>query len=179
MKKNGQMLYSGAIAMNDVKMSDATKKEAVKAFNKETEKAESNLNAIIDKELAESKKVKEQSVNLEMMPTGTYVLLTVYDKNPWEQLKETDSGLIIPTATGEYKSNKTGEVEVADEAVKFAHVNEVGPEVKFIKAGDDVIFRNHTQLPAPFLGQAFWIVGQGNIITVINEGLAERIKESK
>lgn len=180
MKNNGNFdltFGKDAVSMSEVNVSELERKAAVKSFNEATDKAAQMFKDNIDRELAESKKTKEESVNLEIYPTNGNVLVRLYDKNPWEQIKTTDSGLIIPVYDGIYKSKETGEKEKEDMIISFAEVLEVGPEVKYVKAGDDIIFRNHTQLPTPFLGQNLWIVSQNNVLVVINENLKERFSK--
>lgn len=182
MNNNGKMNFlmgNDAISMGNNSLTEEAKLSAMRAFNEATDKATKSFNANIDKELEKSKQVKEEAKNLEIIPTNGYVLIRIYAKNPYEQVKVTESGLIIPTYNGEFQSKKSGETEVEDLAVKYGEVIEVGPDVKYIQAGDDIIFRNHTQLPAPFLGQDLWIVGQNNVIVIINENLKERINNGR
>jgi len=182
MRKNGQLDFIGggtAISTNTDKVTAEQKIQAVNTYNATTKEAAKAFNDNIDKELAKSREIKEKAASLEIMPTSSYVLVRIYDKNPWEEITVTDSGLILPIYNGEFKSKDTGERDTEDLCIKFAEVIAVGPEVKYLKAGDDIIFRNHTQLPAPFLAQKFWIVGEGNVIVVINEGLEARFNEIK
>lgn len=180
MKQSGKMdlmMGEDAVAMGVNNITAQEKAQAIKAHNDATNKITKTFNDNIEKELARSRQIKEEAKNLEILPTNGYVLVRIYDKNPWEQVKMTESGLIIPGYDGTYKSHETGEDETEQLAIRFAEVLAVGPEVKYIKEGDDIIFRNHTQLPAPFLGQSLWVVGQNNIIVTINEGLSERFKK--
>jgi len=177
MKNNGQMDLVGgetAIGMSVSKATMAEKKAALQIVNEAEQKMEKQFNATLDKQISESKKVKENSKNLEIMPIGGYVLVKIYDHNPWEQIKTTEAGIIIPVFNGKYKSRETGEEERENVIVKFATVLEVGPDVKQVKAGDDIAFRNGIQFPVPFLGQDLYVIGQNNIFVVINEGLKNR-----
>ena len=178
MKENGNMdlLMGGSAMAMPNKMTNDEANAAVKAYNDATDIASKMFNENLNRELEKSKKIKENSKNLEITPTNGYLLVVVYDKNPYDQIKLTDSGLILPSYNGKVKSQESGEEIEEDMAIKYASVIEVGPEVKYIKPGDDIIFRNHTQLPAPFLGKELWVVGQNNVIVVINEGLSERLK---
>lgn len=180
MRKSGKMDFTmgeDAVAMGNNNLTEVEKDQAIKMHNEATAKVTKCFNDNLNKELAESERIKEEASNLEIMPTNGYVLVRIYDKNPWEQIKKTQSGLIIPAYDGSFLSKETGEKEIEDKAVCFAEVLAVGPEVKYIREGDDVIFKNHVQLPAPFLGQSLWVVGQNNIIVTINEGLSERFKK--
>ena len=182
MKNNGLMDFSlggNAISMSSNKLNESERLQATKSFNEATNKATEAFKKNIDKELEASRKLKEETKNLEIYPTNGNILVRMDGKNPWEQIKMTDSGLILPVYDGSYKSHETGEEETKDMIIAFAEVIEVGPEVKYVKQGDDIIFRNHTQLPAPFLGQSLWIVSQNNVLVVINESLSERFKIKK
>ena len=177
MKNNGSMeLLMGG---NAISMNVPSDKDATTFFNSSTDKATKSFQENIDKEIEHSKKVKEAAVNLEILPTNGNVLVRMYDKNPWEQIKVTESGLVLPVYDGSYVSKETGEREYEDLAIKFAEVIGVGPDVKYISVGDDIVFRNHTQLPVPFLGQSLWVVSQNNILVVINEDLAARFSKLK
>ena len=180
MKNNGNLdlTFGGSgISMSEVNVSELEREAARKSFNEATDKASKAFQESIDRELEAAKKIKEETVNLEIYPTNGNVLVRLYDKNPWEQIKTTEFGLIIPVYDGSYKSKETGEKETEDMIISFGEVLEIGPEVKYVKPGDDIIFRNHTQLPAPFLGQSLWIVSQNNVLVVINENLRERFSK--
>lgn len=180
MKNNGRMDYTlGDSAVSMIvpeKMAAEEKATAVRTFNESVDKATASFNANLEKELEASRKIKEEAQNLEILPTGNNVLFRMYDKNPWEQIKVTDAGLIIPAYDGMIKSHETGEKERQSPAVIYGEVLAVGPEVLYIKEGDDIIARPNCSNPAPFLGQPLWIIGQHNVLAVINEGLTERYK---
>ena len=173
MKENGTMNLLNGVGFA-AKATMDERANAIKSFNESTNESSKQFNSYIDKELEKSKRVKEEAKNLEIMPTNGNILIRIYGKNPWEQVKTTDSGLILPMYNGSYISKESGEVETEILAVKHAEVIEVGPDVKYVKPGDDIIFRNNTQLPTPFLGQSLWVVSQNNVVVVINEGLKKR-----
>ena len=183
MLNNGRMdLVMGGSAVSMIgaeKLSEEERRSAIKTFNETTKEASESFCKNIDKELKRSKQVKEQATNLEILPTNGNILVRMYNKNPWDQIKTTESGLIIPVYDGTYISHETGEKEVARMAVAYAEVVAVGPEVKYVRPGDDIIFINGTQRPTPFLGQALWVVSQNNVLVVINEELTERFSSIK
>ena len=173
MKENGTMnLFQGVGFVN--KTSESEKRDVIKSFNDATIESSKKFTSYIDKEIEKSKKIKEDAENLEIMPTNGNILIRIYGKNPWEHIKTTESGLIIPMYNGSYVSKESGEIETEVLAVKHGEVIEVGPDVRYVKPGDDIIFRNNTQLPTPFLGQSLWVVSQNNVVVVINEGLKNR-----
>lgn len=180
MQNNGRMDLIGGgdcVSMNVEKLTAEEKASAVRQFNESTKNAQDAFVKNIEKELQHSREIKEEAQNLEIMPTNGYILVRLYDKNPYEQIKLTESGIIIPAYDGMVKSQETGEMEKEQLAVRYAEVMEIGPEVKYVQPGDDIIFKNFTQMPAPFLGQDFWIVGQNNVFVVINEKLKERFSK--
>lgn len=183
MLNNGRMdLVMGGNAVSMIgteRLSAEEKASAVRTFNEATKDAANSFSKNIDKELEHSKQVKEKATNLEILPTNGNILVRMYNKNPWDQVKTTESGLIIPVYDGTYISHETGEKETARMAVGYAEVIATGPEVKYVKPGDDIIFINGTQRPTPFLGQALWVVSQNNVLVIINEELTERFSSLK
>ena len=113
------------------------------------------------------------------MPVGSYIMFKLYTENPYEQIIQTDSGLILPAFDGMEMSRETGQLEKDERAVEIGHVIEVGPDVVNIEPGDDIMLRHGMMLPVPFLRQGFWVTGQNNILVVINKGLTQRFEEYK
>ena len=181
MLNNGRMdLTMGGNAISMVgKLNETDRANAVKTFNETTKEISKTFNDNINKELEKSKQVKEDATNLEIMPTNGNILIRMYSNNPWEQVKTTESGLIIPVYDGTYLSHETGEKETARQSIAFAEVLSVGPDVKYVKQGDDIIFINGTQRPTPFLGQSLWVVSQNNVLVIINEELQKRFNSLK
>ena len=60
-----------------------------------------------------AKTLSEDIGGLEIMPMFAYALIQPFEKNPFQQIKITESGLITDLGgmTPEYKSNETGEIE--------------------------------------------------------------------
>lgn len=166
------------VAMFDT-ISEATKKEAIKAFNEANKKAEDAYRANIDAQIAKSNEAKKKAEDLEIMPVGSYVMFKLYTENPYEQILQTDSGLILPAFDGKELSRETGQMEKDQKAIEIGHVIEVGPDVVNIKPGDDIMLRAGMLLPVPFLRQGFWVTGQNNVLIVINKGLKDRFETYK
>lgn len=181
MRKSGKMDYTfggNGVAMSD-SISEIAKKEAIKAFNEANKKAEEAYKANIDARIAKSNEAKKRAEELEIMPVGPYIMFKLYDENPYEQILQTDSGLILPAFDGLEMSRETGQLEKNEKAVEIAHVIDVGPDVVNIQAGDDIMIRAGMMLPIPFLRQGFWVTGQNNVLVVINKGLSQRFNEYK
>lgn len=181
--ENGQMNYvmgGNSISMAGTdSISDLTRKEAIKEFNKANKKAEDAYRKNIDKQIAKSNENKKRAEDLEIVPSGPYILVKLYNENPYEQITQTDSGLILPAFDGKEFSRETGQMEKQEKAIEIAHVIEVGPDVVNIQPGDDLFIRAGMLLPVPFLRQGFWVTGQNNVLVIINKGLTKRMEEYK
>ena len=106
-------------------------------------------------------------------------MVKLYNENPYEQIIQTDSGLILPAFDGKEFSRETGQMEKQEKAVEIAQVIEVGPDVVNIQPGDDLFIRAGMLLPVPFLRQGFCVTGQNNVLVIINKGLTKRMEEYK
>lgn len=182
-RNNGDMnllMGGNAISMAGVEtISDAVKKEAVKAFNEANKKAEDAYKKSIDEQIKKSNENKKRAEELEIKPVGPYIMFKLYSENPYEQIMQTESGLILPAFDGKEFSRETGKMEKDERAVEIGYVIDVGPDVVNIEPGDDIMLRHGMMLPVPFLRQGFWVTGQNNVLTVINKGLTERFENYK
>ncbi len=123
-----------------------------------------------------SKKVAETINGLEIMPMFGYVLIQPFEKNPFQQIKITESGIITDLGgmTPQYKSNETGEIEEEQQFIKVGSVVEVGHKCEFLKPGDVVFYTIASETMVPFFKQGFVVVNENRIMAVVNEGLTER-----
>ena len=178
MNNNGKMTYFGgadAWSMNDVKsISDLERDAAVKMHNDAIDVKTKALNAKIKSDLDKAKEVTEKMQTMEIMPCGNYILVRPYNKNPYEKIEVTDSGLIIPEVDGTFKNPDTGEEDMRENFSCQGTVLEVGPLVKWIKEGDDVFYRRGQAVPIPFFRQGFEVVPETCVQCVINEGVKAR-----
>ena len=103
MLNNGRMdLVMGGSAVSMIgaeKLSEEERRSAIKTFNETTKEASESFCKNIDKELEHSKQVKGQATNLEILPTNGNILVRMYNKNPWDQVKTTESGLLFQYMT--------------------------------------------------------------------------------
>lgn len=131
------------------------------------------------KEYAE--KIVKDANNVEIMPMMTRVLIKPFEINPFQQIKVTESGLIIDTGgfAPEVKSNDTGKWEEQQQTISVGTIIEVGPDCKYLKAGDAVYFQRAAMVPVPFFKQGFVTVSETQIIAVVNDGLKERFNKVK
>lgn len=123
-----------------------------------------------------SKKVAETINGLEIMPMFGYVLIQPFEKNPFQQIKITESGIITDLGgmTPQYKSNETGEIEEEQQFIKVGSVVEVGHKCEFVKPGDVVFYTIASETMVPFFKQGFVAVNENRILAVVNEGLTQR-----
>lgn len=121
-------------------------------------------------------KISETINGLEILPMFNYVLIQPFDKNPFQQIQITDSGIVTDLGgmTPEYKSNETGNIEQEEQYMKVGTVIEVGHKCEFLKPGDVVFYTIASQAMIPFFRQGFVVVSESRIMAVVNEGLTER-----
>lgn len=121
-------------------------------------------------------KISETINGLEILPMFNYVLIQPFDKNPFQQIQITDSGIVTDLGgmTPEYKSNETGNIEQEEQYIKVGTVIEVGHKCEFLKPGDVVFYTIASQAMIPFFRQGFVVVSESRIMAVVNEGLTAR-----
>ena len=119
-------------------------------------------------------KISETINGLEIMPMTNHVLVKPFEKNPFQQIKVTESGIITDLGgmTPEVKSNETGQLEEEQQFIKVGTVIETGPKCEFLKEG--VFFTVASEMMVPFFRQGFVVVNENRIIAVVNEGLTNR-----
>jgi len=117
------------------------------------------------------RELDEKVARLELIPLGPKVILLPYAANPYRKIME---GKIIVEFTGAFNNPDSGEKDTLDVFVGCAKVIEVGPEVKYVKVGDDVFYDNRTVYPIPFMQQGYKLTVEPSLLAVINEGLKAR-----
>lgn len=126
--------------------------------------------------LIEAEKQKQADLDaklatLEMLPMLNKIILQAYPRNPYKQLVK---GSILVDYHGEFKNPDSGEEDVLKELVGCAKVIEVGPEVKYLKPGDDIYYDTRTCYPVPFMSMGYLLTSEPQILCVLNEGLKAR-----
>jgi hypothetical protein len=143
---------------------------------------DNNYNPTIDQEtnnfeelLEEEQIKKEMWANKEIMPLGFKIMILPYERNPYIS-HINKAGLL--TDGGSYINPETGEREEVREIIGCAQVLEVGPDVKNIKPGDEVIYFKERSKPLPFMDKGFYLIDEVSALAVINnsEILKERWK---
>lgn len=142
----------------------------------------------IEKELEEANKIfmeaqqtKQNEINkkletLEFLPMFNKIILEKYPANPYRTIVE---GGIIVDYTGLFDNPDTGEKDNLKELVACARVVEVGPEVKYLKPGDDVYYDTRTCYPVPFMSMGYLLTSEPQILCVLNDGLKARFENLK
>lgn len=118
---------------------------------------------------------------VQIMPISNYVIVHPFVENPFQKVKVSSSGLIVDTGglIPEYKRDDSGEYVEAEQAVKVGVVIEVGPECKWIRNGDTVMWYVSNEVVVPFYNFGFRLVNETRVICVINDDLNERFNRSK
>lgn len=167
--------------MNEQSIDKVLERERANKFNDE-------LNKIADKfedasrQFAESAEVLSENIEkVEIKPMFSRLLIKPLSQNPFQRMKVkngiiVDSGCITPHA--ELNPN-TGKYEEQKEFIKTGAVQEIGPDVKYIRPGDVIFYRVDTVVPVPFLKQGLVSLAENQVIAVVNEGLEERFNSIK
>lgn len=123
-----------------------------------------------------AKIISEDINGLEIMPMSAYALIQPFEKNPFQQVKISEGGIITDLGglTPQYKSNETGEVEEEQQFIKVGTVIETGHKCEFLKPGDIVFYTIASETMIPFFRQGFVVVNESRIMAVVNEKLTER-----
>lgn len=160
---------------NDVLVDNMVKEQAKSKFNQEVSDYVDKLDKHEEYLNKYAEKFKDSMKNLQIMPIYRYALIKPFDENPFQQVKR--EGRLITDLGGAkpiYKSNETGEWEEEESYIGIALIIEVGPECKYLKVGDVVMYRKESAFPIPFYAQNFQILDEQRVSAVINEGLHER-----
>ena len=150
--------------------------EALDKFNAAVTEKEQEIAKRIDATLKTSQNIIDSKDSLQIMPISRYMLIKPYNKNPYQQIQVTKSGFITDLGgkAPEYRSRETGNIEEAEEIVVVGQVLEVGPDVKFVKEGDDVYYIKANAVPIPFFKQGLVALQEVAALVIINEKVKER-----
>lgn len=111
----------------------------------------------------------------EILPLYTNLLVRPYKSNPYAQMEISENGIVTKTDTPSKKKNpNTGEMESPEEFIIVARVEEVGPDVTYVKAGDDVFYTKPSSTPVPFLKLGMYVIPEQRVLAVVNSKLKER-----
>ena len=161
---------------------DVIEERNVKNFNKQVDEYVEKLNEHSANLEEYSKKVANNIESIEIMPIGNYILVKLFDENPFQRIvKDPNSGLILDLggAKPQYKNTDNGEIEEEENFIKVGVVQEVGPECKWIQPNDTIFATKPSLVPIPFYKQNLQLVNETRVLAVVNEGLTERFNKSK
>lgn len=116
--------------------------------------------------------------NLEIKPMFNRLLIEPFEKNPFQRMK-VENGIIVDAGgfvPFQDLNPNTGKYEDMPEFIVTGAVQEVGPDVKYIKEGDVVFYRKDTAVPVPFFKFGYVSVAENQVIAVVNEELEKRFK---
>lgn len=118
---------------------------------------------------------------LEIKPIGNRVLVKPFKHNPFQRIKVDKTGLVTDLGgfAPEFKNTDNGKTEVAEQFIEVGAVQEIGPEVKWLRPGDAVFYRKDTIVPVPFFRCGFVMLAETQIMATVNEDLEKRFKEIK
>lgn len=131
-------------------------------------KTEDTLNEVVN-ELSHS------IDKLQIKPLGSYVIVKPYKENPFQKVRVLDSGLVLnPSWRISTKDAMTGDFEDPDQQIITGVVVETGPDCKWLKVGDTIMWDKPTALPVPFFSFGFYRVNENLALCVINDDLDKR-----
>ena len=148
--------------------------EAVEAESKRQEKYFTDLDKF-------AKDVNEKSKTIEIMPIGNYLLVKPFAENPFQRIVKSDSGIILDTGglRPEFKNTDNGNVEEEQQFIRVGVVQEVGPDCRYVRPTDVVMYPDGRAIPVPFYKQGLITFNETAVIAVVNEGLTERFEKYK
>lgn len=160
---------------------DIIQKEKERKFNDQVDEYVSKLNAHTNALKESTEKLGYDISKLEIKPMFNRILVTLFDKNPFQKITTTKSGIITDMGgmAPTYKNTDSGEIEEAKQMIIVGVVQEIGPDVKYIKVGDTVFIDRNSTRPVPFYKQGLHCLSEQQVIAVINEDLESRFEKIK
>lgn len=167
-------------AMDKQGLDELTKQEVVNKFNDKVDEYTKRFDKYNETLEKEAEKLSDEFDKLEIKPFGQYLLIKPFSQNPFQRIKKegniiTDLGGLTPI----YKSNETGQFEEEESYIHVGTVVDIGPDVRYIREGDTVMWTAPTELPIPFYKQGLVTVFEPNIKAIINVGLQDRFDKIK
>lgn len=115
--------------------------------------------------IEEERKRQELWKDKAIMPFGHNIMVQPYPENPYLK-KVNEVGIILDKST--FNNQDTGTKDDLDLGIPCAKVVEVGPDVKHVKRGDEIIYMAQRVLPVPFMNTGFLLLNEGAVMCVIN-----------
>jgi len=149
---NERLLLNNALKEKEINEINAKKKELTKAKQEE---------------------ILEKVNTIELVPWGNRVVIVKYPENPYRQIVS-KGGILIPDKVA-IKNDQTGEEQYLEEGIVCGKIIEVGPDCKQVRVGDDVFYQKNTSYPIPFMNMGYVQTSEPQLLTIIAEGLKERL----
>lgn len=167
--------------MSEGRIDDIIAKEKATKFNEDVDKYIERFEKHTKDRQEEIENIAEDISNVEILPMFSRIIIIPFKNNPFQKLRQTESGIIIDTGglNAQHFNTDTGEMEDDKPDIIVGAVQEVGPEVKYIKPGDVVYYREPTAIPVPFFKQGFWSISENQVIAVVNSSLKTRFESIK
>ena len=173
---------SRIMTMDGVTADDVIEQRNVKNFNKQVDDYVEKLNEHSANLEKYAEKIAENVESIEIMPILNYVLVKEFEENPFQRIvKDSKSGIILDLGgqKPQYKNTDNGQIEEEENIIRVAVIQEVGPECKYCKPGDTVMYTKMSAVPVPFYKQGLVLVNETRVMVIVNEGLTERFNEIK
>ena len=167
--------------MSEGNVDNLIAKEKANKFNQEVDAYADKFSKHVEELTKAQEILAEDIANVEIKPMFARVIFVPFENNPFQRIKQSASGIIIDTGglTPEHFNTDKGEIEEDKPDIMTGVVQEVGPEIEYIREGDVIFYREPTAIPIPFYKQGFWSISESQILAVVNEGLDARFKEIK
>ena len=127
------LMGNGDVFIMSPTVAEMAKQDAKVKFNEQVEEARAEWNAKIEEQEKHAKMMDEKMKDLQIVPINSYVLVQPYAKNPFQKMKVTESGLILPEYTGTFKNPDSGEMDQEGNLSVQALVIEASPLCKFVR----------------------------------------------
>ena len=134
------------------KVENIIENEKKNKFNEKVDEYVERLNEHTQSLRKSTEQLGYDITKLEIKPTFNRLLITLFDKNPFQKITTTKSGIITDMGglAPTYKNTDSGEIEEAQQMILVGVVQEVGPDVKYIKVGDTIFIDRNSARPVPF-----------------------------
>lgn len=166
---------------NAQQIGDIIEREKSNKFNDMVDSYVDKLTAHTEALKQSTEKLGYDISKLEIKPTFNRILITLFDKNPFQKVTTTKSGIITDMGglAPTYKNTDSGEIEEAEQMIIVGVVQEIGPDVKYIKVGDTIFVDRNSARPIPFYKQGLHCLSEQQVIAIVNEGLESRFEKIK
>lgn len=116
--------------------------------------------------ILEEEKRQESWKGKSIMPFGSNIMVHPYRENPYLK-KLNEVGLLLDSKT--FDNPDSGEKDELNLGIPCGKVMEVGPDVKYVKRGDEILYMTRIHVPVPFMNSGFLLLNENNITCIIND----------